>query len=128
MHRQHHDGHHVGAEFEDYRGLGVVGQRAVDHVELVAYVVGQHIDVFAVFKFEGNQRDVLTRFRCYVLQVVDGIEGIFQRPGHILFDILCTRSLIGGHDHDCVGLHIGIKVDREGRQREKAEDGDRHET
>ena len=112
LNRQNDHRNHVGAELEDNRSLGVVGKSRFDHVELVADVVGQNIDVFAVFKLESDDRSVLARFARDVLEVVDGVEDVFKRSGNILFDILSRGALIGRHDHEGVGLDVGIEVDR----------------
>ena len=126
-HRQHDDRNHVGGELEDDGVLGIVGKHGRHHVELVAHIVGEHVDVFAVFKFEGNDRYVLARLGCDVLEVVDGVEHIFERACHILLDILGACTGVGGHHHDGVGLHVGIKVDRQLFKREQTQDDHRHE-
>ena len=60
LNREQHDGDHVAAELEDDGRVGIVGQHARHHVEFVAHIVGQRLDVVAVFKLKGYNRDVLT--------------------------------------------------------------------
>ena len=59
--REQRDGNHVGRELEDDGRLAIVGQVARNHVELVAHVVSEHVNVVTVLKLERNDRDVLAR-------------------------------------------------------------------
>ena len=59
LHRKEQDGNHVGAELEDDGCVHLVGQHGADHVQLVAHVVGQHVDVVSVFKLQRDDGDVL---------------------------------------------------------------------
>ena len=113
LHRKQHYGNHIGAELEYYGVLGVVGKLALHHIEFVAHVVGQHVDVLSILEFQSYHRDVFSRFGCDVLEVVHGVEHVLKRTCHVLLYILRARSLIGGHHHYGVGLHIWIEVDRE---------------
>ncbi len=125
--RQDDDGNHVGGELEDDRVLRFVGEHGRYHVELVSDVVGEHVDVLAVLEFKGDDRYVLARLRRDVLQVADGVEDVLERTGHVLLDVLCAGARVGGHDHDGVGLDIGVEVDRQALEREKTEYHHGHE-
>ena len=52
-----------------------------------------------------------------MLEIVDRVEYIFKRTCHVLFDILGARTLIGSHDHQGIGVDIGIQVDRKSLER-----------
>ena len=126
---QHQDRDHVGRELEDDRRTCTVGQRRAHHVELVAHVVGQRVDVVAVLKLQGDDGIVLLRLRGDMLQVVHRVERILKRSGDIVLNILSTGARIGLHHHDHIGIDIWHQVDRQFAQGEETKDrnGDEHQ-
>ena len=60
LHREEHDRNHVCGELEEDRRVGIGRQGVAHHVELVAHVVGEVVDVVAKFKFHGDNAHVLS--------------------------------------------------------------------
>ncbi len=121
LHRKETDGNHVGGEFEDDGVFGVVGKRGFHHVELVAHVVGEHVYVVAVFKFQRDYRSVFAALAGDVLEVLHGVEGVLQGLGDVLLYVFGAGARIHGDDHQRVGLDVRVEVDGEFGHREEAE-------
>ena len=122
-----HDGHVVHAELEDRRGGRPVGERLGNHAQLVAHVVRRDFDVRSVVEFQGEDGDVLPRVGRDVLEVRNAVQGVFEDLREVVLHVLGAGTGVGGHDHDDVGLHVREVVHGEPRQREDAQDGERHE-
>ena len=63
LYREEHDRNHVGAKLEDDGVFGIIGECFQHHVELVAHIVGHHVDVVSKLKLQRNHRDVLLALR-----------------------------------------------------------------
>ena len=124
LHREQHDRNHVRGELEEDRRVGIGRQGVAHHVELVAHVVGEVVDVVAKFKFHSDNAHVLSRVRRDVLEVLHRVERILKRTRHVVFYIFCRRTVVVCEDENGVRLHIWIEVDWQFQQREQAKDDD----
>ena len=126
---QHQDRDHVGRELEDDGRTCTIGQRRAHHVELVAHVVGQRVDVVAVLKLQGDDGIVLLRLRGDMLQVVHRVERILKWSGDVVLNIFSAGAWVGLHHHDHIGIDIWHQVDRQFAQGEETKDrnGDKHQ-
>ena len=59
LHRKDHDRHHVGVELQDDGRAHGIGQRRGYHIQFVAHIVGEVVDVVSVFKLECDERHIL---------------------------------------------------------------------
>ena len=124
LHREQHDRNHVRGELEEDRRVGIGRQGVAHHVEFVAHVVREVVDVVAKFKFHGDNAHVLSRVRRDVLEVLHRVERVLKRTRHVVFYIFCRRTVVVCEDENGVRLHIWIEVDRQFQQREQAKDDD----
>ncbi len=127
LHRQQADRNHIGRELEDDGILRIVGEHRFHHVQFVPDIVGERVDVVSVFEFESYHRSVLARCGGDMLEVLHRVECVLERFGHILLDILRTRSRVHRDHHDGVGVDVRIEVDRKFRQREETQNDHCHE-
>ncbi len=127
VHRKQDDGNHVGGELEDNRRFGIVGHRRRHHVQFVADIVGEHVDILAVLELKSYHRYVLATLGSYMFKVAHRVENILQRAGDILLYVLRAGAGIGCHHHQSVCLDVGIKVYWEFVEREQTENHHCHE-
>ena len=116
------DRNHVRTELEDNRCVHFIGKLWTHHVQLIANIIGKHIDVVAIFKFQCNHRDIFGRLWRDMFQITHRVQRIFQRASHIIFYIGSTGTLIRRHYHDGIGINIRVQVYRKFRQWEKTKD------
>ena len=113
LYGQQHDRNHIRAELEDDGILRIIGKFGTYHIQLVAHIVCQHVDIIAELKLQRNQRHILRRTGSDVLQIADRVQNIFQRTGHVVLNIRSARSRIGRHYHNRVRIDVRIQVDRQ---------------
>ena len=107
-----HNRHLLGRELEDNRFIDIVREDIGRNIEFVADIRRSNIAINTVLKFEYHDRDILLRLRMDMFQILNTVECIFQWAGYILLNIDCTRTRIGGNDHDIGSLDVGKHVDR----------------
>ena len=125
-----HDGHVVCAELEDDGHGRAVRQVGVDHVQLVADVVGRLFYVCAVLEGQGKQGYVLLGPGSQFLKVLHAVEGILEHLGKVVLDVCGVGPGIRCHHHDGIGIELGELGDARPAQREDAEyhEGDKYES
>ena len=113
LHREDADRNHIGRELEDDRVLRVVGEQRLHHIQFVADIVGQNVDIISVFEFKSNHGGVFTRCGGDMLKMLHGIERVLKWFGHILLNILRAGSRIHRNHHDGVRVDVRVKVNRQ---------------
>ena len=71
LYGQQHDRNHIRTELEDDRILHIIGQFGTNHIQLVAHIVCQHVNIITELKLQRNQRHILRRTGSDVLQIAD---------------------------------------------------------
>ena len=92
------DGGGVDVDLHDRRPLGVLGQLGEDEVELLPDVLRRGVDVGGQVEFEHHLADVVEAGGFDVLEAVNAGDGILDRLGDVLLDILGRGAHPGGKD------------------------------
>ena len=117
--------HHVHADLDDGRGLGVVRQGALIHVELLLQIHVRHVHVGAVVHLEHDDRHVLLGLRGDVLDAAEARGRVLDDRGDEVVDLLGPRARIDGEDDHGGHLHVGHELERGPEHGRKAEDHQR---
>ena len=120
--RQHHYGHHRGAELEDRGIVHLIGQQGLRTADDVAHVVHRLVQIRTPLHLQGNHRNVVRRGRGHRFQILDRVELILQHTSDVGLDIGSISSRIDRRYRNIRRLHLRILVDRQVLQREESED------
>jgi hypothetical protein len=126
-----HPQHRLVAEilFQHDRRLDVPRQETARLGDLVAHVLGRHVDVDAQLELGPDHRDALGRLALQRTHPGDGVDVLLEDVGDVLLHHLRARALEGGHHRHHREVHGRELIDAEPRVAEHAEDdqrGDQH--
>ena len=108
---KHDDGLHRRIHRNDDGRIGVVGQVALDEIELVARIDLGLVHIVAPVEFEHDDADVLFRIRRDVFNARDRDDCLFDGARYERLDIGWAGSNIRRHDEYVGNLHIGIEIE-----------------
>jgi len=109
--RIHQDGHHAGAQLEDGRPTGTVGQVVVNHVDGVPDVVDGFVQIRTPIKFHHDHRHVVSGSGGDFFDALHAVEGVFQGFSQVGFNFFRIGPRVGGHHGHIRRFHLRELVD-----------------
>ena len=100
-------------------------QQRQDAVDLVAHLLGGHVDVLLEQERCRHERYAFGGRRAQLVQAADGVDGFFNLVGDLGFDLLRRGPGLPRRDHDRGEIDLREPVDSQLRVPERADHGER---
>ena len=126
IHRQYHDGQHIGIDLHEHRAAGGLGQGVGDLIKAGVHFDHGGIHAGAFLKFQHHDTDIFLRDTGDILDAAGGSQGAFQRFGHALLHLLRTGADVGGIGDGIGQIHIRQEVGGHIDERHDTEDKHQH--
>ena len=106
------------------RRIDVFRQERHDAPDVIAHLLGGHVDVLVEREGDEDLRHALARGRAKLVDAADGVDGLLDLVGDFRFDFARRRAGQARHHDDGGKVDLGEPIDAELEVADGADDGD----